>query len=70
MTDDCQHVWSCPGALTLPAGEGSVAILLPLYCTQCAEIRTKVSPPPEVPAQNKIAKAQMIPPVPAQLQRR
>jgi hypothetical protein len=71
MPDDCVHAWACPGPVPVPQQANQIAIVLPLYCTKCAAVMTKVAPPPEPEPQHKIARAQFVPQgMPAPVQRR
>lgn len=56
----CTHAWSCPTAFPIP-GEAGVTIVLPLYCTRCAAVQTKIAPPPE---QSRVARAHLLPAAP------
>jgi hypothetical protein len=70
MTEECQHEWACPGPVPLPQERG-LAIIWPLFCTKCTELRTKVAPAPEEQTpQNKIAQARIVPGALTEFQRR
>lgn len=46
-SDNGKHLWSCPGPVVLPTAQGSVSILMPLFCQYCLDTKTLYADKPE-----------------------